>query len=193
VLKIAIAFTNTPAGGMFPGRDIDKFEKQTRKMKRDLTVISLLLAITFFSAFNLSSNGKQNAKNSLDSILADRKHYVDELRLVIKGKENMPADSVFKNIKLLKGVPAGKLIAIMNFGYSNSLGVSCGHCHEPGHWESEVKPQKEITRQMAAMNATINNQLLKNISGLQSANPIVNCTTCHRGSVKPALDMPAVK
>ncbi|MEO6977381.1 MAG: hypothetical protein ABI113_03350, partial [Mucilaginibacter sp.] len=101
-------------------------------MKRNLTIVfSLLLAIALFCAFNLHSSGEQNVKNGPDSILADRKHYVDELRLAIKGKENMPADSVFKNIKLLKGVPAGKLIAIMNFGYSNSLGVSCSHCHEP--------------------------------------------------------------
>ena len=81
MVEIAVAFTNTPAGGMFPGRDIDKFDKQTRKMKRNLTIVfSLLLIVTFFSAFNLNGSGKQNAKNGPDSILADRKHYVDELR-----------------------------------------------------------------------------------------------------------------
>jgi len=30
---------------------------------------------------------------------------------------------------------------------------------------------------------------LKNIAGLKDRTPIINCTTCHRGQVKPALNM----
>jgi len=158
-------------------------------MKRTLILSGLLLLIIGLSAFNLK-NVKVIKSHNADSLAADRKHYVDELKLAIKGKENMPADSVFKNIKLFKGIPASRLLAIMNFGFSNSLGVSCSHCHDTQHWEAETKAAKDIARQMSAMTATINNQLLKNINGLQSANPVVNCTTCHRGSLKPALNMP---
>ena len=50
----------------------------------------------------------------------------------IAGRENQPAESVFKNIKILKGVPAGRLVNIMNMGFGRSLGVSCGFCHVPG-------------------------------------------------------------
>jgi photosynthetic reaction center cytochrome c subunit len=158
-------------------------------MKRTLIFAALLLLVLGLSAFNLKGI-KVFDTSKTDSLQADRKHYVDELRLAIKGRENSPADSVFKNIKLFKGVPAGRLLAIMNMGYSNSLGVSCGHCHDTQHWEADTRAAKDIARQMAAMTATINNQLLKNINGLQSANPVVNCTTCHRGSIKPALNMP---
>jgi len=164
-------------------------------MKKILTACCLLLTLITFSGFGLTWTVKKpwisvyHANDPTDSILADRKHYVDELRLAIKGKENLPGDSVFKNIKILKGVPAARLISIMDMGYANSLGVTCGHCHENGHWEVEVKPTKEITREMIQMTNTINGQLLKNINGL-SDNPIVNCTTCHRGSIKPALQMP---
>jgi len=75
-------------------------------------------------------------------------------------------------------------------GYSNSLGVSCGFCHDTQHFDLDTKPTKDITRKMSAMNGTINNQLLKNIAGLQGPDPVVNCTTCHRGAIKPALDLP---
>ena len=152
-------------------------------------IFSLLFAVVAgLCAFNLKT-AKGLKLSAADSIQADRKHYMDELRLAIKGKEKVAADSVFKNIQLFKGVPAGRLLAIMNFGYANSLGVSCGHCHDTQHWELDTKPEKEITRKMAAMNARINIELLKSIEGLKGPNPVVNCTTCHRGSVKPALDM----
>lgn len=159
-------------------------------MKKISALFSFLSVMIILSAFGLKGHVNKISKVTPDSILTDRKHYVDELRLAIKGKEDLPADSVFKNIKILKGVPAGRLISIMDKGYANSLGVTCGYCHENERWDLETKPTKEITREMAKMNGIINNQLLKNISGL-SANPIVNCTTCHRGSTKPAINMPA--
>lgn len=158
-------------------------------MKKILIISGLAGMVIWLSSFGSTGVSKNLNSSNADSILTDRKYYVDELRLAIKGKEKLPADSVFKNIKILKGVPAGRLIAIMDKGWANSLGVTCGYCHENEHWDLEIKPAKEITRQMAAMSGTINNQLLKNITGL-SANAIVNCTTCHRGSVKPAIQLP---
>ena len=107
----------------------------------------------------------------------------------IAGRENAPAESVFKNIKVMKGVPAGRLVRIMNFGFGRSLGVGCAHCHTVGEWDKEDKKQKQITRDMSAMVRVINDTLLTRIQNLESKKPIVNCTTCHRGQVKPALDM----
>ncbi|MES2278883.1 MAG: c-type cytochrome [Bacteroidota bacterium] len=159
-------------------------------MKKALIFCIPLLTVVLLSAFSLSGNKKRIYMSTADSILADRKHYVDEIMAQIKGKENLPADSVFKNIKILKGVPAGRLLAIMDKGWANSLGVTCGHCHQNGQWELETKPTKDIARKMSAMTATINNQLLKNIEGLRGPNAIINCTSCHRGSTKPALQMP---
>ena len=113
-----------------------------------------------------------------------------ELRKSIAGKENEQAEKVFKNIQLLKGVPAGRLLRIMEMGYSRSLGVTCTHCHVPPEWEKDEKPTKQIAREMAAMVGAITNQHLKQIKNLKSENPVVNCTTCHRGQTKPALNLP---
>ncbi|MEP6901409.1 MAG: c-type cytochrome [Actinomycetota bacterium] len=113
-----------------------------------------------------------------------------KLKEQIKGKEQEPAEKVFKNIQMLKTVPAGRLLAIMEFGYARSLGVACTYCHTPEKWEAEGKNTKQITREMAAMVGTINSELLKNIKNLKSESPIINCTTCHRGQVKPALNLP---
>jgi hypothetical protein len=57
-------------------------------------------------------------------------------------------------------------------------------------WEKDDKPTKEITREMIKMAGAINNDYLKNIKNLKSETPIVNCTTCHRGQIKPALNLP---
>jgi len=91
---------------------------------------------------------------------------------------------------MLKAVPAGRLLKIMELGYSKSLGVNCAHCHVVDQWDKDDKPTKQITREMIKMAAAINNDYLKNIKNLKSPNPIVNCTTCHRGQTKPALNMP---
>lgn len=114
-----------------------------------------------------------------------------KLRERIKGREQEPAEKVFKNIQTpnLKAVPAGRLLAVMEMGYARALGVSCTHCHVPETWESDERAQKQIAREMSAMTARINGELLKGIKNLRSAQPTVNCTTCHRGEVKPALNI----
>lgn len=108
----------------------------------------------------------------------------------ITGKEDQPSGDVYKNVKMFKAVPAGRLLKIMQLGYATSLGVKCTYCHVTDDWASDAVPEKQIARDMSAMAQTINNTLLKNISNLKGPNPIVNCTTCHRGEQKPALNMP---
>ena len=93
----------------------------------------------------------------------------------------------------MKDRPAGQVLAVMEFGYARSLGVTCTHCHVPEKWESEDKPQKQVARDMSALVGKLNGDLLKNIKNLKSATPTINCTTCHRGEVKPALNLPAAK
>ncbi|MDQ6830032.1 MAG: c-type cytochrome [Gemmatimonadota bacterium] len=125
-----------------------------------------------------------------DSVTASRARFVSEVLAQIKGREQVPAESVFKNVKMMKALPASRLLAVMNLGYGKSLGVSCDHCHVTGKWESEEKPQKQIAREMAAMVANINGQLLPKIANLKGERPTVNCTTCHRGALTPALNIP---
>ena len=157
-----------------------------------IIIITTVVIVVSWDTKNMSNNTQGNRSKIEDSLETDRLKYVSLVKERIKGKEKMRADSVFKNIEMLK-VPADKLLAIMNYGYSRSLGVSCGHCHNTSDFASEEKIQKNITRQMAAMASKINTELLKNIKGLRPEMVGVNCTTCHRGEVRPALNLEVKK
>lgn len=119
----------------------------------------------------------------------DQEKALKELREGIKGRENEPASLVFDNIKTFERLPADRLLRIMEMGFSKSLGVNCTHCHNPNNWASEEKPQKQIAREMMDMVGKINSEHLNAIDNLESDRPAVNCTTCHRGQVKPALNL----
>jgi len=142
------------------------------------------LGPTISRAQNNQPPATQNEK-PFDQALA-----LENLRKAIAGQENKPAEEVFKNIQMLKGMPAGRLLRVMELGYARSLGANCTHCHVPDAWEKEDKPTKQIAREMHAMVAVINNEQLKKIKNLKGPNSIVNCTTCHRGQTKPALNLP---
>ena len=61
----------------------------------------------------------------------------------------MRADSVFKNLKVIKGqssISAEHLLWMMNWGWSKELGVSCSHCHIVSKWESDSLETKNIAR-----------------------------------------------
>ena len=104
----------------------------------------------------------------------------------IAGRENQPAESVFKNIKIFKGVPAGRLVNIMNQGFGRSLGVSCGFCHVPGKWDLDDKEEKNTARLMFAMVQTINRDYIAKVPrDSVGPAPVVNCFTCHRGEPRP--------
>jgi len=123
----------------------------------------------------------------IDSFAAERDSLMNEVLDRIQGKEQMPAESVFRNIKVMKGVPAGRLVRIMNLGYGRSLGVKCEHCHVQGHYADEDKPQKQVARDMGELVRTINEELLPKIKHLQSEHPGVNCGTCHHGVARPGF------
>jgi hypothetical protein len=88
-----------------------------------------------------------------------------------------PVEQTKKNIKVLTGLPSSQLIPVMAF-ISNSLGVTCSHCHTD-KWEADEKPAKETARKMLVMMRGINAQ---NFGG----EPRVTCQTCHQGHVKPS-------
>ena len=125
-----------------------------------------------------------------DSVAALRDRAAARVLERIAGREDEPAEEVFENVRALRGIPAGRLVRIMNQGFGASLGVACGHCHVRGDWSSDDKPQKQIARDMWAMTRAINQELSR-IPNLDSDEPTVNCTTCHRGQVKPATRLAA--
>lgn len=114
--------------------------------------------------------------------------FVAKFQKQIAGHEQEPAEKVFKNIQipLLKTAPAGRLLLIMNLGYSKALGVACTHCHVESDFGSDEKRPKRAAREMAAMHFAINQQLAK----MQNLAPnpqghFINCSTCHRGGIDP--------
>ena len=106
----------------------------------------------------------------------------------IVGRENEPAEKVFKNIQIpwLKNTPAGRFLRIMNLGYSRALGVPCTHCHVEQDFASDDKRPKRAAREMAVTHKMINDQLAKmeNLD-LKPEQRFVNCSTCHRGEINP--------
>jgi photosynthetic reaction center cytochrome c subunit len=94
-----------------------------------------------------------------------------------------PAEKVYKNIQVLKGVPFEQLIPSMQF-ISASLGVECGFCHVQNHFESDEKKPKQTARKMIQMMMAINQSHFDN-------HQAVTCNTCHHGMSRP-LSVPSV-
>jgi hypothetical protein len=93
------------------------------------------------------------------------------------------AQEVYKNIQILKGVPAERLPVVMGL-FTRSLGVSCDHCHVAGDFANDSKPAKRTARKMQDLVTAAN----RDSFGGSSA---VTCWTCHRGAVKPESQPPA--
>jgi len=167
-------------------------------MKKRWKLISIGFTVPVFFTFSLTSvppnpfvDETVMAQTSPTPAAFDQTAEIAKLREAIKGKENEPAEKVFKNLQMtsMKSMPASRILAVMEFGYSRSLGVNCTHCHVLGKFEAEDKPQKQIAREMAGMVAALNGTTLKKIKNLKGPNATVNCTTCHRGEIKPALNL----
>jgi photosynthetic reaction center cytochrome c subunit len=93
------------------------------------------------------------------------------------------AEQQFKNIQVLKGIPAEQLIPTMQF-ITASLGVECGFCHVPDAFEKDDKKPKQTARKMMEMEFAINKE---SFDGHRE----VTCNSCHRGAAKP-IAVPAV-
>jgi hypothetical protein len=102
----------------------------------------------------------------------------------IKGREQEPAETVFRNIQVFKGMPAGRVLRVMELAFVPNLGVECTHCHVDGQWESDEKPAKPIARAMWALRAKTE-ELARTASGNPKA--VVTCYTCHKGRPTPAF------
>ena len=92
------------------------------------------------------------------------------------------AGEQFKNVQVLKDVPASQWFPTMGF-IAGSLGVGCDHCHV-NPFSDDKKPEKKKAREMMRMVLAINQQYFADMPGMR-----VNCQTCHRGSTKPAKDL----
>ena len=148
-------------------------------MKALLIFCALIVGALWLADCTAPKPGASAAVSDPDA--PGRAKILEEMKRDIAGKENWPADSLYENIKVLKKVSAGRLLEVMD-RWGQALGVGCDHCHVKNEWSSEVKPEKEVTRQMIELTTRINNDL-KRIGGLEE--PSVSCYSCHRGEVAP--------
>ncbi|MGC2109789.1 MAG: c-type cytochrome [Candidatus Korobacteraceae bacterium] len=94
----------------------------------------------------------------------------------------------YKNIQVLKDIPADQLIPSMQF-ITAALGVECDFCHVANpagrlEFEKDDKKEKKTAREMMQMMFAIDKN---NFEGERQ----VTCNTCHRGSPHPQA-IPAV-
>lgn len=115
-------------------------------------------------------------KLALDDATAER---VARMINVPDADKQKPAEQVFKNIQIFKGVPAGRIATAMA-GISLSLGARCNYCHNPDDFASDEKDAKKTAREMIKMRGEINARFptLGNTFG---------CFTCHHGHQTPEI------
>ena len=92
-------------------------------------------------------------------------------------KPEQTAGERFKNVKMLKDVPASSLLNTMRY-FSFSLGKDCEHCHVKDHFDAEDKKEKETARKMMELSHDTNEKFFDGKNE-------VRCYTCHQGHEKP--------
>jgi len=91
-----------------------------------------------------------------------------------------PAEDVYMNIQVFKGVPAWQIVPTMNF-MAASLGVQCNFCHvslDAAGLAKDDKETKQTARKMITMTLAINKD---NFNGRKQ----VTCNSCHNGHHEP--------
>jgi len=94
------------------------------------------------------------------------------------------ASEEFKNIQVLKDLPADQLLPSMQF-IAASLGVDCEACHVEGAREKDDKQMKLTARKMMQMQMDINKASF-------NGNRQITCYSCHRGAEQP-VPVPTVR
>jgi len=134
---------------------------KTTQVHKGILSISFVTAMVLFSVTQIADRTKVDAQEA--------------------ARQPRTAAQTFKNIQVIKSMPASQLQSTMAF-MASSLGVDCSYCHTPPAMEKDEKPTKQTARRMIAMMNDINKTL--------GDKNVVNCATCHRGQTKPAVVAP---
>jgi hypothetical protein len=116
-----------------------------------------------------------------------RAPFVQQVLASIAGRENQPAEQVFKNVQVLKGITAAQLVEKMDKEYSVAMSWNCTNCHRlapQGNFASDTSNDKRRARFMQQMTNDINTAQLPKLYPKDT--PQVSCATCHRGYNEPA-------
>ena len=123
---------------------------------------------------------------SRDSLARLRSVYVARVLQEIAGRENEPAERVFRNVQVLKGISAGDLVRRMDTEYATAMSWNCTNCHRlapQGNFASDTSTDKKRARFMQQMQNDINLVQLPKLYPKDT--PHVSCMTCHRRYNEP--------
>ena len=123
---------------------------------------------------------------SRDSLVKLRAAYVAQVMQKIAGRENQPAEQVFENVQVLKGITAAELVRKMDKDYGEALSWNCTNCHRfapQGNFASDTSTDKKRARFMITMTNDLNHSQLPKLYPKDT--PQVTCATCHRGYNEP--------
>ena len=130
--------------------------------------------------------GGPRARPSRDSLTKLRAIYVAQIMKQIAGHENEPAEQVFKNVQVLKGITAAQLVHTMDKQYGEALSWNCTNCHRlapQGNFASDTSTDKKRARFMQQMTNDLNHTTLPKLYPKDT--PQVTCASCHRGYNEP--------
>ena len=121
-----------------------------------------------------------------DSLVKLRAVYIAQVMAQISGRENQPAEQVFKNVQVLKGITAAELVQKMDKDYATAMSWNCTNCHRfapQGNFASDTSNDKRRARFMQQMQNDLNLVQLPKLYPKDT--PKVTCATCHRGYNEP--------
>ena len=162
-------------------------------LKETVCCVLVVFSLGWFAANRIFNTSARTDNNVLTSSLAqadkqqtqptvnaaERDEAIAEIKKRIAGREDEPAEKVFKNVEILKGKKASRLPGMMS-ALTGLLGVNCTYCHVKGQWDSEEKPTKQTARKMFLMIGGINKDYFEGKNA-------VSCWTCHRGNPHPPI------
>ena len=90
----------------------------------------------------------------------------------------------------LKILAANTDIPFVMQTFNQTLGVQCAYCHVQGDFASDSNPKKDMARKMIAMVQQIDGSFPSSAGVFPAGYHEVDCSTCHRGSVKPETKAP---
>lgn len=95
---------------------------------------------------------------------------------LLPASDGKPAEQTYKNIRVLKGVPASRIDAIMD-SFTKQLGVDCTHCHV-----SKAEPEKDTELKETARKWI---RTVQDTNKSMGSSGQISCFTCHRGNPRP--------
>ena len=112
-----------------------------------------------------------------------RREAVAKLMATLVGRENEPAGTVFKNVKLHKTMPAKEFVTMMDEQFGRGLGINCTGCHmDNKDYASDARKDKIIAMQMIKMQRDIDAKYIAKVKELDDPRPKTTCVMCHRGA-----------